>query len=118
MSKNYVTCVKLALVHLVDRLERANDSYSLAPGVTVSSEKYGAAAPESADAAVANDAVPVSTSAGRDSSEVFDRFLVDKLGRYFSTLTLNVKLLDDATVQSVRKLGEVAVDASAQSGTV
>lgn len=118
MSKNYVTCVKLALVHLVDRLERANDSYSLAPGVTVSSDKHGAAAPEAAAAASSDEVRPAANSVGRDSSEAFDRLLVDKLGRYFSTLTLNVKLLDDATVQSVRKLGEVAVDASAQSGTV
>lgn len=106
MSKNYVTCVKLALVHLVDRLERANESYALAPGVTVSGEKYGAAE------------APVAAS-GRDSSEAFDRYFVDKLGRYFGTLTLNVKLLDEATVRSVRKLGEATADASVHSaGTV
>lgn len=106
MSKNYVTCVKLALVHLVDRLERANETYQLVPGVTVSSQKY-----ETGPG-------PVPASAGRDSSEAFDRLFVDKMGRYFSTLTLNVKLLDDATAQSVRKLGEAAADVSVQSGTV
>lgn len=105
MSKNYATCVKLALVHLMDRLEQANESYSLAPGVTMSSEKYE----------MINDA-QVPASAGRDSNEVFDGYFVDKLGRYFSSLTLNVKLLDDSTAQSVRKLGEAAADASVQSG--
>lgn len=106
MSKNYVTCVKLALVHLVDRLERANDSYSLVPGVTVSSQRYGES----------DNDVPTSSAAGRESSEASDRFIVDRLGRYFGTLTLNVKLLDDATVQSVRKLGQAAADASVPSG--
>lgn len=107
MSKNYATCVKLALVQLVDRLETMNKSYSLVPGVTVSSDRYDAAT-------VATDDVvaPASASAGRDSSEAYDRLLVDKLGRYFSTLTLNVKLLDDSTVRSVKKLA----DASVQSG--
>ncbi|XP_025193012.1 uncharacterized protein LOC112593015 [Melanaphis sacchari] len=113
VSKNYVTCAKLALVHLVDRLERANDSYSLVPGVTVSSEKFH-------DRADNNDNdggdVAAQKITDRDSSEAFDRLLVDKLGRYFGTLTLNVKLLDDATVQSVRKLGEAAADATIQSG--
>ncbi|VVC33477.1 Protein of unknown function DUF1676 [Cinara cedri] len=109
MSKNYVTCVKLALVHMVDRLERANDSYSLVPGVTVSSQKY-----DDADNDVP--ASPSSSSAGRESTEASDRFLVDRLGRYFGTLTLNVKLLDDATARSVRKLGEAAADASVPSG--
>lgn len=106
MSKNYLTCVKLTLVHLVDRLEKTNDSYSLVPGVTVFSQKQDAST---------NEDLPV-TSAGRDSSEVFDKMLVDKLGRYFNTLTLNVKLLDDSMVQSARKLGEAAADASLQSG--
>lgn len=109
-SKNYVTCAKLALVHLVDRLERANDSYSLVSGVTVSSHKL-VGRTEDGDGDVL-----AQTTASRDSSEAFDRLLVDKLGRYFSTLTLNVKLLDDATVQSVRKLGEAAADVSIQSG--
>lgn len=109
-SKNYITCAKLALVHLVDRLEQANDSYTLVSGVTVSSHKLVGRA-ENGDGYV-----PAQTTAGRDSSEAFDRLLVDKLGRYFGTLTLNVKLLDDATVQSVRKLGEAAADASIQSG--
>lgn len=111
-SKNYVTCAKLALVHLVDRLERANDSYSLVSGVTVSSHKYRA----EDDDYRSDGGVPAQTIAARDSSEAFDRLLVDKLGRYFGTLTLNVKLLDDAMVQSVRKLGQVAADASIQSG--
>lgn len=108
MSKNYATCVKLALVQLVDRLETMNQSYSLVPGVTVSSEKY--------EANAANDdvAAPAPGSAGRDSSEVYDRLLVDKLGRYFSTLTLNVKLLDDATVRSVRQLADVSVQSGIQ----
>ncbi|XP_003244002.1 uncharacterized protein LOC100574673 [Acyrthosiphon pisum] len=110
VSKNYVTCAKLALVHLVDRLERSNDSYSLVSGVTVSSRKLvGRAEDGDGD-------VPAQTTTGRDSSEAFDRLLVDKLGRYFGTLTLNVKLLDDATVRSVRKLGEAAANASIQSG--
>lgn len=110
MSKNYVTCVKLALVHLVDRLERANESYSLVSGVTVSSQK------------IDDNIVPITlapaTSAGRgdSSSEVFDRFFVEKLARYFSTLTLNVKMLDDSTIQTVRTFGEAATDASVQSG--
>lgn len=111
MSKNYVTCVKLALVHLVDRLERANDSYSLVPGVTVSSQKY-----DDADNGVPASSSSSSSSAGRESSEASDRFMVDRLGRYFDTLTLNVKLLDDATARSVRKLGEAAADASVPSG--
>jgi len=106
VSKNYVTCVKLALVQLVDRLEVANESYSLVPGVTVSAAKY--------DAAAGNNGIP---TAGRgDSSEAFDRLLVDKLGRYLGTLTFNVKLLDDATVRSMRKLTQAAADASVQSG--
>lgn len=111
VSKNYVTCAKLALVHLVDRLERANDSYSLVSGVTVSREKYHADVND-----IGGGDVAAKTITDRDSSEAFNRLLVDKLGRYFSTLTLNVKLLDDATVQSVRKLGEAAADASIQSG--
>ncbi|XP_022178668.1 uncharacterized protein LOC111039448 [Myzus persicae] len=110
VSKNYVTCAKLALVHLVDRLERTNDSYSLVSGVTVSSQKLVGRAEDG------DGSVPEQTTAGRDSSEAFDRLLVDKLGHYFGTLTLNVKLLDDATVRSVRKLGEAAADASIQSG--
>lgn len=99
-------------MQLVDRLERANESYSLVAGVTVSSDKYlnGQAKNDDHD----GERVPVQTSSGRDSSEAFDRLLVNKLSRYFSTLTLNVKLLDDATVQSVRKLGEAA---ATQSGT-
>uniref|UniRef100_A0A2S2PUH1 Uncharacterized protein n=2 Tax=Schizaphis graminum TaxID=13262 RepID=A0A2S2PUH1_SCHGA len=113
VSKNYVTCAKLALVHLVDRLERANNSYSLVPGVTVSSEKYH---DRTDDDNNGGGDVAAQRNTVRDSSEAFDRLLVDKLGRYFSTLTLNVKLLDDATVQSVRKLGEAAADASIQSG--
>jgi hypothetical protein len=113
VSKNYVTCAKLALVHLVDRLERANNSYSLVPGVTVSSEKYH---DRTDDDNNGGEDVATQRNTVRDSSEAFDRLLVDKLGRYFSTLTLNVKLLDEATVQSVRKLGEAAADASIQSG--
>lgn len=113
MSKNYVTCVKLALVHLVDRLERANETYSLVPGVTVSSQKF---ADISIDEA-APIAPPASAGRGDSSSESFDRYFVEKLGRYFSTLTLNVKMLDDATIQSVRKFGVAAADASVESGT-
>lgn len=104
ISKNYATCVKLALVQLVDRLETMNESYSLVSGVTVSSDKFDAA-----NAANDHVAAPAPGSAGRDSSEAYDRLLVDKLGRYFSTLTLNVKLLDDATVRSVRQLADVSV---------
>lgn len=111
MSKNYVTCVKLALVHLVDRLERANESYSLVSGVTMSSQQFD-------DNAVVPITPAPAASAGRGdlSSEVFDRFFVEKLARYFSTLTLNVKMLDDSTVQTVRKFGEAVTDASIQSG--
>lgn len=108
-SKDYATCVKLALIHLADRLERANETYTLAPGVTVSSRKPPGDGPAVVAAAAAM---------GRDSSEAIDRLLVDQLDRYFGTLSLDVKLLDDETARSVRKLGEAAADASVQSGTV
>lgn len=119
MSKNYVTCVKLALVHLVDRLERANETYSLVPGVTLQStsgRRHDAATEDDRDddGGAAGPASSSSAGGGRDSSEALDRLFVDKLGRYFGTLTLNVKLLDDETVRSVRKLGEAA--AEVQSG--
>lgn len=110
-SKDYATCVKLALIHLADRLERANETYTLAPGVTVSSRKPADDGPAAVAAAAA-------ATMGRDSSEAIDRLLVDKLDRYFGTLSLDVKLLDDETARSVRKLGEAAANASVQSGTV
>lgn len=103
LSKDYATCARLALAHLMDRLQMANGSYALAPGVTVSA------------ANAADD--PDAKTDGRDHSETFDRLLVDRLGRYFGALTVNVKLLDDATARSVRELSEAAADASVQSGT-
>lgn len=123
MSKNYATCVKLALVHLVDRLEQANETYSLVPGVTLQStsggRRHDAATDDDRDDDGAAADGPASSAGGgggggRDSSEALDRLFVDKLGRYFGTLTLNVKLLDDETARSVRKLGEAA--AEVQSG--
>ncbi|XP_050437131.1 uncharacterized protein LOC126843570 [Adelges cooleyi] len=107
MTKNYVTCVKLALVHLVDRLDTVNGSYSLVPGITVTNLKDGAA-----DAGI-----PVtSQTTGRESSDTLDGYLANKISHYFNSLTLNVKLLDDDTVQTVRKFGEAATDASMQTG--
>ncbi|XP_050533823.1 uncharacterized protein LOC126901432 [Daktulosphaira vitifoliae] len=106
ISKNYVTCVKLALVHLVDRLENTNGTYSLMPGITVTNSNLSE---------IKDSTAPYLTT-GRELSDNLDGYLANKINNYFNSLMLNIKLLDDETARNLQKFSDVATDVSVQSG--
>lgn len=129
-----MTCLKLDLIRLVDRLGAAR-AYQLVPGVSlVRAADYGAAADNRTEtvaaAATGHDSgdhqqrqdhrqhfnhggnygippdVARSLIRGDDSSaEELDGYLMEKVDAYLSSLSVSVKLVDSSAVENVRKIG-------------
>lgn len=105
-NKGYMTCVKLAVVQMVDRLDQTKDSnYQILPGITII---HSSDANETAtqDVLTRN-----SDSITRNNiSEVLDQYLMGKVATYLENLSLNVKILDDGVVSDIKTMSSNAVD--------
>lgn len=112
-----MTCLKLDLVRLIDRLGTVRPAYQLVPGVSLiramtdgnhtvpdnhghdrQQQQYqhkGAGIPAE---------VIRSLVRGNESAEELDGYLMEKVDAYLSSLSISVKLVDSAVVENVRKL--------------
>lgn len=122
-----MTCVKLDLIRLVDRLGAAR-AYQLVPGVSLVRAADGAVDNRTEAVAETGDDrdhqqqdhpqqqhfnhgngippdVARSLIRGNDSSaEELDGYLMEKVDAYLSSLSISVKLVDSSVVENVRKI--------------
>lgn len=97
-------CMKLDLARIMDRIAGSPSSYQLLPGVSLSSRNSTPSEDLPAELAQA---------LARDrSSSSLDDFLLDKVGRYLSSLTLSVRL-----AEPVDYLANKALAARGDEGT-
>lgn len=98
-NSSYITCVKLVLVHVVEKLD-SSESYNLLPGISL--KRYD-------NAGISNlDEIAVRN----DFNVALDEYLLAKIRRYLGSLTLSVKLLDKNTIDDVRSFGNALIDSS------
>ncbi|XP_039299791.1 uncharacterized protein LOC120355461 [Nilaparvata lugens] len=98
-----VTCFKLDMMRLVDRLGHT-PSYQLLPGVKLT-HLYLEPAPVKDMPFTILQAV----LQGNDSTEL-DDLLVKRINNYLDSITLSVKLLDQHTVSRAKKIGQDILD--------
>nr|XP_018896288.1 PREDICTED: uncharacterized protein LOC109030002 isoform X2 [Bemisia tabaci] len=91
-SKGYMTCIKLALVHFVEKLG-TTDSYQILPDVSIQRHNVSESR---ADKAKPGDL------------EHLDEYLASKLSQYLGSLSLSIRVLDKSTLDGMRRFGEVA----------
>ncbi len=105
-NNSYVTCAKLALVHVIEKLD-SSESYILLPGISLQRKD------EDGIGSNVNEIV-----VKHDFNEALDRYLIDKIKKYFESLTLSVKLLDKNTIEDMRTWGNMVTDSSGvETGT-
>lgn len=108
-----MTCLKLDLVRLIDRLGTAR-AYQLVPGVsliraaTAAADGNHSGQPQHQQHQSRNHGIPPdvvrSLVRGNESAEELDGFLMEKVDAYLNSLSISVKLVDSAVVENVRKL--------------
>lgn len=113
-----VTCLKLDLIRLVDRLGTAR-AYQLVPGVSLVRATDGNQTATTGNnrnhqqqqqhhhhyrgSGLPPDVVR-SLVRGNDSADELDGYLMEKVGAYLNSLSISVKLVDSSVVENVRKL--------------
>lgn len=114
-----MTCLKLDLVKLIDRLGKSRTHYQLVPGVSLVRGVDGGAGNRSVTSHHeheqqqqnngVNNGIPAdvvrSLVRGNESAEELDGYLMEKADAYLNTLSISVKLVDTAVVENVRKFG-------------
>lgn len=106
-----MTCLKLDLVRLIDRLGTAR-AYQLVPGVSLIRAAAAAADGnhnhQQQQQQNRGNSIPVdvvrSLVRGNESAEELDGYLMEKVDAYLNSLSISVKLVDSAVVENVRKL--------------
>lgn len=103
-----LTCLKLDVVSLVDRLSEA-ESYQLLPGVTVvrdnSSAEDGSNGVESTSRKFPVDLVAsLARDYPNDVESRLDAFLIRRVGQYLSSHSITVKLFDEESFEKARQL--------------
>lgn len=96
-SRQYsMTCLKLDLARLLDRLSSSAASYQILPGVSVISQNTSKHEefPVELVKALARD--------NKSHQQKLDSFLVHKVNNYLSSLTLSVKLLDPTSLVAAK----------------
>lgn len=101
-NSSYVTCAKLALVHIIEKLD-SSEGYTLLPGISLLKRIDNSAKFSSDEVVVRN-----------DFNDALDKYLLTKIRRYFNSLTLSVKLLDKNTIDDMRSFGDIMTDSSAK----
>lgn len=115
-----MTCLKLDLVRLIDRLGTVRPAYQLVPGVSLIRAAMTDANHTVADNYNSHDkqqqqqyphkgeGIPAevirSLVRGNESAEELDGYLMEKVDSYLSSLSISVKLVDSVVVENVRKL--------------
>lgn len=101
-----MTCLKLDLVRLIDRLGTAR-AYQLVPGVSLiraqMDSNHNQQQQQSRGISIPPDVVR-SLVRGNESAEELDGYLMEKVDAYLNSLSISVKLVDSAVVENVRKL--------------
>jgi len=111
-----MTCLKLDLVRLIDRLGTAR-AYQLVPGVSLVRTSDGNQTAVTSGgggghnhqqnqhhhSGIPPDVVR-SLVRGNDSAEELDGYLMEKVDGYLNSLSISVKLVDSAVVEKVRNL--------------
>lgn len=113
-----MACLKLDLIRTVDRLGAAG-AYQLLPGVSLVRAADVATGNRTSVAAtgynrnrqqdrgysgVPQDVIRSLVRGGGNGSSELDGYLMGKMDEYLSSLSISVKLVDSAVVESVRKL--------------
>lgn len=112
-----MTCLKLDLVRLIDRLGTTR-AYRLVPGVslvrsadgnhTVSSQHNQQKQPPQRTNGDGN-GIPAtvirSLVRSNESADELDGYLMEKMDAYLNSLSISVKLIDSTVVENVRKYG-------------
>jgi hypothetical protein len=106
-----MTCLKLDLVRLIDRLGTAR-AYQLVPGVSLiraqtdgnhNQQQQQQQQQQSRSIGIPPDVIR-SLVRGNESAEELDGYLMEKVDAYLNSLSISVKLVDSAVVENVRKL--------------
>ncbi|KAI5714620.1 hypothetical protein M8J77_002761 [Diaphorina citri] len=99
-TKGYLTCMKLVVAQMVDRLDASQDGqYPLLPGITIVHTQSNGTA--SAQDVLTQNSEAISKN---NISEVLDQYLMGKISTYLENLSLNVKILDDGMVGEMKSL--------------
>jgi hypothetical protein len=104
-----MTCLKLDVVSLVDRLSEA-ESYQLLPGVTVVRDNSSAEDGSSGVDSSTSRKFPVDLVASlardypNDVDSRLDAFLIRRVGQYLSSHSITVKLFDEESFAKARQL--------------
>ncbi|VVC33469.1 Protein of unknown function DUF1676 [Cinara cedri] len=106
-----MTCMKLDLIRLIDRLGTAR-AYQLVPGVSLVRAPDGGINQTSATDTGGNhsggNGIPAdvvrSLVRGNESADELDGYLMERVDAYLGSLSISVKLVDTAAVENVRKL--------------
>lgn len=100
-NKGYMTCMKLAMVQMVDRMDQGKGevNFQILPGITIihSSDTNPAAT---------QDILTRNTEAinKNNISEVLDQYLMGKVASYLENLSVKVKILDDNVVSDIKNV--------------
>ncbi|XP_065215143.1 uncharacterized protein LOC135841863 isoform X2 [Planococcus citri] len=100
-NSSYVTCAKLALVHIIEKLD-TSEGYTLLPGVSLSKRIDDPAGRFGEDQIVIRN----------DFNDALDKYLISKIHKYLNSLTLSVKLFDKNTIDDMKSFGDNAIDSS------
>lgn len=115
-----MTCLKLDLARLIDRLGTAQ-TYQLVPGVSLvrsadgnhtvtghhNQQQHQQQLPQRPRGG--GNGIPTtvvrSLVRGNDSADELDGYLMEKMDAYLNSLSISVKLIDSSVVENVRKFG-------------
>lgn len=105
-----MTCVKLDLVRLIDKLGAAR-AYQLVPGISLVRATTAATTADGNQTTAGhhgNNGIPPevvrSLVRGNESNDELDGYLVEKVDAYLGSLSISVKLVDSSVVNNIRKL--------------
>jgi hypothetical protein len=104
-----LTCLKLDVVSLVDRLSET-DKYQLLPGVTVVRDNSSAENGSDGEEATSNRKFPADLVASlardypNDVESRLDAFLIRRVGQYLNSHSITVKLFDEESFAKARQL--------------
>lgn len=107
-----MTCLKLDLVRLIDRLGTAR-AYQLVPGISLvravdGNNQTAATGYQNPYQQHGGNGIPPdvfrSLVRSNESAEELDGYLMEKMDAYLNSLSISVKLVDSTVVENVRKL--------------
>jgi hypothetical protein len=117
-----LTCLKLDVVSLVDRLSET-DKYQLLPGVTVVRDNSSAGNGSGSEEATSDRKFPADLVASlardypNDVESRLDAFLIRRVGQYLNSHSITVKLFDEESFARARQLELEAAEQLGQTSS-